>query len=125
MARRGTKEAAELIKVLVELGTRTLVEQCSLPESQARESMREIAHNLARNYGGSYMYVPKDSEFQLTKRDLEIYGRMVGGNANELAREYDLSVQQIYSINRHVREKVLRDRQGTLSGIDTADPTAA
>ena len=125
MARRGTKEAAELIKVLVELGTRTLVKQCGLPEAQARESMREIAHNLARNYGGSYMYVPKDSEFQLTKRDLEIYGRMIGGNANELAREFDLSVQQIYSINRHVREKVLRDRQGTLVGIDTTDATAA
>jgi Mor family transcriptional regulator len=121
MARRGSKQAAELINVLVELGTRTLVEQCMLPEPQARESMREIAHDLARNYGGSYMYVPKDSEFQLTKRDLLIHERMIGGNANELAREYKLSVQQIYSINRHVREKLLRDRQGRLPGVESAE----
>lgn len=121
MARKGTNEAAEMIKALVDLGTRTLVEQCSLTEPQARESMREIAHNLARNYGGSYMYVPKDSEFQLTKRDMEIYERMIGGNANELAREFDLSVQQIYSINRHVREKLLRDRQGRLPGVEPAE----
>ena len=121
MPRRGSSEAAELIKVLVELGTRTLVEQCALPESQARESMREIAHDLARNYGGSYMYVPKDSEFQLTRRDLLIYDRMVGGNANELAREYDLSVQQIYAINRHVREKMQRDRQRPLTGLENEE----
>jgi Mor family transcriptional regulator len=121
MARKGSNEAAELIKALVDLGTRTLVEQCNLTEPQARESMREIAHNLARNYGGGYMYVPKDSEFQLTKRDMEIYKRMIGGNANELAREFGLSVQQLYSINRHVREKLLRDRQGRLPGVDPAE----
>jgi Mor family transcriptional regulator len=125
MARRGSKEAAELINTLVELGTRTLVEQCSLPEPQARESMREIAHNLARNYGGSYMYVPKDSEFQLTKRDLEIYEQLVGGNANEVARRHNLSVQQVYAINRHVREKTLRDRQRPLDGLDEPVPPQA
>lgn len=102
MARRGAKVAA-LIRVLVELGTRNLVEQCQLPEPQAREAMRQIAHALARNYGGSYMYVPKDSWFALSERDVEIYRRLMGGNANELAREFGLSVQQVYAINRHVR----------------------
>jgi Mor family transcriptional regulator len=125
VARRGSKEAAELIKVLVELGTRTLVEQCELPEAQARESMREIAHNLARNYGGSYMYVPKDSEFRLTQRDMEIYQQLIGGNANEVARRHNLSVQQVYAINRHVREKMLRDRQRPLDGLEEPGPTPA
>jgi Mor family transcriptional regulator len=123
MGRKGRGgEAAELIKLLVELGTRTLVEQCSFPEQQAREAMREIAHNLARNYGGNFMYVPKDSEFALTKRDLVIYERMTSGNANELSREFKLSVQQIYSINRYVREKLLRDRQARLPGIEDSGP---
>lgn len=118
MARRGTTRSAELVVRLVDLGTRTLVDQCGMGEQQAREAMREIAHNLAREYGGTYMYVPKDQELELTKRDLEIYERLQGGNANELAREYNLSVQQIYSINRFVRDQIARKRQMPLLAED-------
>lgn len=122
MARRGSTRSAELVLRLVDLGTRTLVEQLGqelgLTEPQAREAMREVAHNLAGEYGGTYMYVPKDREFELTKRDMEIYERLQGGNANDLAIEYRLGVQQIYSINRYVRDQLVRKRQGRLPGFD-------
>ena len=122
MARRGSTRSAELVTRLVELGARALVEQfgeeLKLTEAQAREAMREIAHSLAREYGGTYMYVPKDQELELTKRDLVIYGRLRSGNANEVAREHGLSVQQVYAINRYVREMVARKRQNRLPGFE-------
>jgi Mor family transcriptional regulator len=115
--RRGTGKPAELVTRLVDLGAATLVHQCGLTEVQAREAMREIAHNLAREYGGTYMYVPKDQELPMTKRDLAIYEELRSGNVNEVALRHGLSVQQIYAINRHVRELVARKRQAALPGL--------
>jgi Mor family transcriptional regulator len=124
MARNGSTRSAELVMRLVEIGTRTLVEQLGealgLTDLQAREAMREVAHSLAVEYGGTYLYVPQDREFELTKRDMQIYARLQGGNANDLAVEFGLSVAQIYSINRHVRDQLLREKQGRLPGFDDA-----
>ena len=119
MGRKGSKKgSAELVVRLVELGSRALVDKCGMADLQARQAMREIAHELAKEYGGTYMYVPKDQELALNKRDMEIHARLQDGNANELAREFGLSVQQIYSINRYVREKIIRTRQSALPGFE-------
>lgn len=118
MGRKGSMKSAEMVTRLVDLGARALTEHCGLAETQAREAMREIAHNLSREYGGQYMYVPKDQELELTKRDLVIYERLQGGNANDLAKEYGLSVQQIYAINRYVRDSLARKRQNLLPGFE-------
>lgn len=120
MARKGSTKTAEMVTRLVDLGTRTLTEQCGLTDIQSREAMREIAHNLARDYGGSYMYIPQDHEFEMTKRDLQIYEQLQSGNANEVARDHGLSVQQIYAINRYVRDQLQRKRQNRLPGFEDA-----
>lgn len=121
--RRGGKRTAELVLRLVELGARELAEQLKVPEPQARELMREIAHNLARHYGGQFMYVPKDQEFALTKRDLLIFERFNGSNVQELALEHGLTARQVYAILGHVRDQQLRKLQGELPGFDDdADP---
>lgn len=118
MARRGTQKTAEMIATLVDLGVRTLVADGLMDEAPARQAMREIAHNLARQYGGQYLYVPQDSEFALTKRDLEIYAELQGGNANALAKKHGISVQQVYAINRHVRDNIQRAKQRELPGLE-------
>ena len=121
MGRKASRRPAELIAELVRLGTSTLVETLGISEPKAREAMREVAHNLARNHGGTIMYVPKDMEFSLTKRDLRIYERMGRENVHDLAREYDLTAQQLYAINRSVRDQMLRSRQDPLPGFGAAD----
>ena len=103
MGRKGSKKQyAELVSRLVEIGARNLV-QCGLGDAQARQAMREIAHALASEYGGTSMYVPKDQEMTRTLRDMEIYERLRNDNASVLALEYKLSEQQIYSIYKYVR----------------------
>lgn len=123
MGRKGTTKPAELVTRLVDLGTTTLTEQCGLGEPQAREAMRQIAHNLCSNYGGQFFYMPKDREMSLTQRDMDIYNGLQSGNANELALKHRLSVQQVYAINRYVRDKLARERQNRLPGFDEPMPT--
>ena len=118
MSRKGGKRTSELVLRLVDLGVPELVEQFGVTEQQAREVMREIAHNLARHYGGQFMYVPKDQEFGLTKRDMLIYERLTAGNVHDLAQEFGLTVRQVYSINSHVRDQVIRKRQNPLPGFE-------
>lgn len=117
MSRKGGKRSAELVLRLVELGSRELVEQLGVVELQAREVMREIAHNLARHYGGQFMYVPKDQEFALTKRDMEIYEELGSGNVHEVAAKWGLTERQVYAINSYVRDQIMRKRQGELPGF--------
>ena len=99
MGRKGTQRSAELISRLVEIGAATLVEQLAVPEQQAREAMREVAHKLANEYGGAFMYVPKDQEFALDKRDLQIFERLErGSNVYDVARDHGLTERQVYSV---------------------------
>lgn len=120
MSRKGGKKTGELLVRLVDLGSRELVEQLTLPEPQARELMREIAHNLARHYGGQFMYCPKDQEFALTKRDMLIFEAFNGSNAHELGEQHNLTVRQIYSIIKYVRDQLVRKRQNLLPGFEEA-----
>ncbi len=121
MARKGNGRAAELVTRLVALGTATLVEQLGIPKQQAAESMREIAHNLARELGGTSVYVPQDHEFELTKRDMLIYERMGRESVATLAIEYKLSQQHIYCIARHVRDNIASKRQTPLPGFEPVE----
>ena len=121
MARKGNKRSADLVLKLVELGTATLVEQLDIPQLQASEAMREIAHNLARQFGGTSVYVPQDHEFELSKRDMIIYERMGRESVSALALEYGLSERQVYAINRHVRDQIASKRQTALPGFEPVE----
>ena len=124
MARRGGRsKTSDFIERLVAIGTQTLVADMGLSDDVARTSMREIAHNLCREWGGSDLYVPQDMEFELTRRDLQIWERFLGYNHDELARDFGLTPRQIRNIVKHVRQAELRKRQGQLPGFD--EPTAA
>jgi Mor family transcriptional regulator len=125
MGRKGSNRVTELVQQLIHLGTLTLVETFGCNELQAQVTMREIAHNLARSNGGEYLYVPKDQDFGLTKRDMAIYERMGKENVNDLAKEYGITARQLYSINRYVRDHLVRKRQGNLPGFDEPATPAA
>jgi Mor family transcriptional regulator len=118
MGRQGGQKAAEMITRLVEIGVATLLEELETPRERAEQVMREIAHNLARDYGGGMMYFPKDHEFALTKRDMQIYNEMGRGNAAEIAHRHGLSDRQVYAISKHVRDQIMRKRQGKLPGFE-------
>jgi Mor family transcriptional regulator len=81
------------------------------------EVARAAASAICQAYGGSYIYVPRDVAVLLAARDQEMYakyaldgpepfgaGKFTSGRAQELCREYRISVTQFYAIAKLMRQ---------------------
>ncbi len=122
MGRRGGKATADLVQRLVELGTDVLGSDLGIEREPAQQAMREIAHQLCQDCGGQNVYVPRDQDYALDARDMQIWNAFTGHNLAELALRHRLSTQQIRNILRHVREQESARRQPALPGFgDTTD----
>ena len=53
---------------------------------------------LTKTFGGDMIYIQKYSEVQKTQRNKEIRAKFNGHNADELAKEYDLTERYIRSL---------------------------
>lgn len=74
-------------------------------EQQAQDAGDAIADDLADNWGGQYITVPKDMQFRTAKRAQEIHDEFNGSNHEELARHHGLSVNAIYKILKRVQRQ--------------------
>jgi Mor family transcriptional regulator len=120
--RKGKKKsAAELVMRLVEIGTADLMAKhasLGLTEDVARTSMREIAHKLCQDYGGSLVYVPKDDDFLCAARDADIWAAFDGTNHQDLADRHGLTLIRIYQIIAAQRAKQRALSQHQLPGFE-------
>lgn len=83
-------------------------------DAQAAALALELTEGLRAEIGGSQPYLAKGVAYELSERDRQILAKFNGNNHDALAREFDLTPRQIYSIlERRIREEVAR-RQGTL-----------
>jgi Mor family transcriptional regulator len=83
-------------------------------KNQARELARQAADMVRHTYGGEQLYIPKGHALTLCERDREIWRKFNGSNTLILAKDYDLTARQIYSIVARVREEEFHQRQGKL-----------
>lgn len=72
------------------------------------------AEHIRINWSGQSLYLPKGVQYQLSRRDIDIFERFNGTNHEALAREYNLTVMRIYQIVKAVRAEMIRKRQGSL-----------
>lgn len=99
-----------------------LVAELGVDQAKADELARNCAHDICARYGGSFMYVAKDVEFDLTKRDREIFDRYNGINMAELVAEYGITHVRIYQIVAQIKAELVGKMQGRL-GFDEDDGT--
>lgn len=129
--RKGRRKPYKLVDDIVTVGSKELIEQLGVPVEQAREIMRHIAHEVCFMNAKSLIYVPEALDFELTKRDEEIWvqyqidgpdgaRKFSAHRVEQLAQERNLTAQQIYNILRLMRRREVADRQGVLPGIDPA-----
>lgn len=121
--RRSKPRTSEIIQRLVDIGTGRLAEDAGLEAGRARFVMREIAHALCLEYGGNEVYVPKDLELQLDKRDLQIWERFKGDNTWQLAAEFGLTERQIRYICAVMRKRSTALNQMELPGLQEPENT--
>lgn len=75
---------------------------------------KKLSQHLSCNWGGQLIYFPKNQGGKLDERDKQIYTEFDGKNHQELARKYNLAVQQIYKIVKAVSAHEMANRQGSL-----------
>lgn len=93
-----TERAAELIVDLEAQVAACLVSVSAVDKQAARITAKQVSQYLAKHWGGQLIYFPKNHYGQLSERDKAIWQKFNGKNHAELAREYDLTMQQIYKI---------------------------
>ncbi len=126
--RKGRKRPYQLVDDIVGVGAKRLA-LTGMGMEQAKELMREIAHEVCFLNAKQLIYVPEDLEFELTKRDQAIWSgyqadgpdgarKFTNARAEQLAVEFKLSEVQIYNIIRLMKRREVADRQGVLPGLE-------
>lgn len=72
---------------------------------------KRLSRHLTDNWGGQLIYFPKNQGGKLDERDKQIYAEFNGKNHFELAKKYDLAVQQVYKIVKSGRQQFLAQAQ--------------
>lgn len=108
---RGTQFFYDLARLVSEA-----LEPSGIAPEQARQIGLQAAEHVRQAYGGQPIYVPKGLYLVVSERDREIWRKFDGNNYHQLAREYDLTLRQIYSIIARVREEDFQRRQMGLFG---------
>ncbi|UOO82777.1 transcriptional regulator [Uruburuella testudinis] len=92
--------AAELIVDLEEQLVACLVSVSTVDRQTAKVAAKQVSQHISKHWGGQLLYIPKNQAGILSARDAEIWQKFDGRNHAALAQEYDLSMQQIYTIVR-------------------------
>jgi Mor family transcriptional regulator len=72
------------------------------------------ADHLSQTWGGSTICIPKDHQYRITLRDMEILGKFRGNNHRALALEYGLTENAIYKLLNRVQQRKFARAQGRL-----------
>lgn len=83
-------------------------------ESLAENIAMEVAVRVTKKWGGMSVYLPKDLNYAITMRNLELYKDFNGKNHHDLVQKYDLSLQAVYQILKRERARELKERQKQL-----------
>lgn len=86
----------------------------NLDDFQARQLASNVATEIARDFGGAVLYIPKGILLPLSGRDWQIWQEFNGKNHNELALKHKVSVQWVYKIIKRVQQEEVAKRQGSL-----------
>ena len=78
-----------------------------LLSSLSIERKEALARHITDNWGGQLIYIPKNHLGKISDRDYKIYAAFNGKNHAALAKQFDLTVQQIYKI---IKEAGLAER---------------
>jgi len=129
--RQGRKRPYQLVEDIVSVGAQALMEQLSVPDEQAKELMRQIAHEVCFRNARCLIYVPEALDFMLTKRDEDIWAeyqldgpsgarKFSAARVEQLAEQHRLTSTQIYNIVRLMKKREINARQATIPGLEPA-----
>lgn len=95
---------------LADVCERFLIDQGVSPDV-ANLLTTALVDHLADYWGGQVISFPKDVGYKLSVKELEVYDKFSGVNADDLAREYGMSIRGMNKLLARVREKIKASRE--------------
>lgn len=108
---------SEMLAGLGELIAADFIEELKMEAELAKRASGIALEVIRTNAGGGALYVAKGHLFGITEKHRRIYRKFSGANHAQLAREFDLTERQIYSIIAMVGEEEFERKQGKLPGV--------
>lgn len=103
-----------LLTELVDVITEAYMTELKLSAENAKRAA-ELAMEAIRTHApGSALYIAKGHLWAVTEKHRRIYRRFSGANHGQLAREFDLTERQIYSIIAMVGQEEFERKQQRL-----------
>lgn len=97
-----TGRGTQFLMDIAEAVTSRLIEEKLAPEL-CLELGLIAAERVQEIYGADAIYVPSGFALRISRRDQNIFEKFTGDNYFALAKEYNLTVRQIYTIVARVR----------------------
>jgi Mor family transcriptional regulator len=94
--------------------TKAILIKHGMSDNMAEQVSREVSSQMQSVWGGQQIYFAYGLRASLSERDQKIYDEFCGDNHAELARKFQVSVQWVYKIVKHVRAEDMARRQGNL-----------
>ncbi|NRA56482.1 MAG: transcriptional regulator [Gammaproteobacteria bacterium] len=106
------RSAALLMQIIIHIESELLTK--GITQETAEEIARGTCDKLRHTFGGEQFYFPKGREIEAILTHHQIYKKFNGFNHVELAREFDMSIQNIYRIIKKAYKKDVDELQPDL-----------
>jgi Mor family transcriptional regulator len=116
-AKRG--KYSEVLEIILGLICTEFIEELKMDPATARQAAELAVETLRTNAGGGGLYIAKGHLFAVTENHRRIYRRFNGSNHFQLAREFNLSERQIYTIVERCQQEDFGRRQMKLFAEET------
>ncbi|WP_019672275.1 Mor transcription activator family protein [Psychrobacter lutiphocae] len=106
-----TQLGTAFLQDMVGQGADILAKFTDIPPESCEQIAFHLADRMTAHWGGSMLYVPKNTPAELHKRDLAIWQDFNGTNHHQLAQKYQLSMVTIYQILAKVRKSLPKTQE--------------
>ena len=102
---RMTLKRHEVLQELQDVIARQLMELDTAPDA-ASVTASSVVDYLSTYWAGQVVSFPKDVQYKLTLKELEIYDQYDGRNKDDLARRYGMTPRGMGKLLKRIREKI-------------------
>lgn len=95
----------ELLEELQAVIARQLEEMGTAPDAASVIGSSAVDY-LSTYWAGQVVTFPKDAQYKLTLKELEIYDQFDGRNKDDLARRYGMTPRGMGKLLKRIREKI-------------------
>ena len=100
-----TLKRHEVLQELQDVIARQLMELDTAPDA-ASVTASSVVDYLSTYWAGQVVSYPKDVQYKLTIKELEIYDQFNGRNKDDLARKYGMTPRGMGKLLKRIRDKI-------------------